>query len=296
MRRATARGFTRPRRLLATGLVATALLLGVVPGLPSADSAAAAEPCVSVIVDARLLGGDVRTGCAKGDPGSGLEALTAAGFSYAFVPRQPGLVCQVDGLPECSRTSTTTYWSYWYRAKGSARWVYANQGAGAHDPQPCSTEAWVWQEGGRREPPDISIDDGCAPGAAPARSERPTTSKPATTADAAPAPTPTRRDQAPAKAGGSGRTSDQPSPASPPATSAMATGATASTAPTSAPAAPTGSASEPTATPVAARSAATGADGSGSGPGGWLGLALAAALVTALGGAAVLRARRGGGP
>ncbi|HEX6937472.1 MAG TPA: hypothetical protein VF227_13210, partial [Actinomycetes bacterium] len=77
--------------------------LGLV-GLLSAQPAAAAEPCVGVVVDARLLGGDVRTGCAKGDPDSGLEALTMAGFRYAFVPRQPGLVCQVDGAPECSRT------------------------------------------------------------------------------------------------------------------------------------------------------------------------------------------------
>ena len=107
--------------------VALALVLGPTAPVPAA---AATRPCVGMIVDGRLAGGSLRTGCATGDPRSGLAALTAAGFSYAFVPRQPGQVCQIDGLPECSRNGSDTYWSYWHRAKGIHRWVYSGEGAG----------------------------------------------------------------------------------------------------------------------------------------------------------------------
>ena len=162
-------------RRLAAALAATALAgLGLLAGPPA--PAAAAEPCVGVVVDARLLGGGVSTGCAKGDPDSGLEALTKAGYSYAFVPRQPGQVCQIDGIPECSRTSTDTYWSYWWRAKGSSRWVYATEGAATHDPAPGATEAWVWQDGGRREPPDIALRTICPQVADAADRRRPSPS------------------------------------------------------------------------------------------------------------------------
>ena len=166
--RAAGHARTGPTSLLA---VLVAALLGCVGSLAwlvllPAPAGAAAKPCVGVIVDARLLGGDVRTGCAVGDPDSGLEALTKAGFGYAFVPRQPGLVCQIDRAPECTDTSTTTYWSYWYRAKGSKTWVYSSAGAASHDPAPGSTEAWVWQEGGRKQPPDIALTTICPQAAA----------------------------------------------------------------------------------------------------------------------------------
>ena len=65
-------------------------------------------------------------------------------------------MCQIDGAPACADTSTTTYWSYWYRAKGSRSWVYASEGSGSHDPAPGSTEAWVWQDGRQRTPPDVA--------------------------------------------------------------------------------------------------------------------------------------------
>ena len=54
-------------RIAAALCVATAALL-----LP-APPVTAGEQCVGVVVDARLLGGDVRTGCAKGDPATGRQ-------------------------------------------------------------------------------------------------------------------------------------------------------------------------------------------------------------------------------
>ena len=168
----------RTVRRFVSALLAPALLGGAgVVGLallgPAAPASAASKPCVGVIVDGRLAGGGLRTGCAEGDPDSGLEALTKAGVSYAFVPRQPGQICQLDGLPECSRNSADTYWSYWWRAPGSSRWVYATEGAGSHDPAPGAIEAWVWQEGGRQEPPDIAFGTLCPQATKATRRHRP---------------------------------------------------------------------------------------------------------------------------
>lgn len=262
-------------RVLVALCVATAGLL--VP----APAAVTAEKCVGVVVDARLLGGGVRTGCAKGDPGSGLEALTAAGFRYAFAPRQPGLVCQIDSAPACDRTTTTTYWSYWYRAKGSDTWVYAAEGAGSRDPEPGSTEAWVWQEGGRRQPPGVAQRTIC-----PTTTDSPRpkeTSSAGATRDATKAPAPTTSEAATPKASASAtsaapRTTKSPEPS--------AASATAGTATTSAP--PT---SRAVTTPVATPAAASSTGDEGGSP--WIAVAGGVALVAALGGAALLRSRRG---
>ena len=270
-------------RVLVALCVATAGLL-----LP-APAATGAEKCVGVVVDARLLGGGVRTGCAKGDPDSGLDALTAAGFRYAFAPRQPGLVCQVDGAPACDRTTTTTYWSYWYRATGSDTWVYASEGAGSHDPEPGSTEAWVWQEGGRRQPPDVAQRTICPVAADTPRPEKTsstgaeqgTTKAPAAKTSAPNASTPKTSGPKTSAAATSAAPRTTVTSAEPSATSARP-GTDTTTAP------PT---SRPVTTPVATPAAASTGDGGGT-P--WLGVAAGVALVAALGGAALLRSRRGG--
>lgn len=268
--------------LALSGVALTALTLGARP-------AVAAEPCVGVLVDARLLGGSVSTGCAQGDPDSGLEALTLAGYSYAFVPRQPGLVCQINGDPECSATSTDTYWSYWYRAKGSSTWVYASRGAGSHDPAPGSTEAWVWQDGGRREPPDIALRTICpqvASSPAPTRAAR-TSSPPSPdpTRTAGRSPSARRSSSTEAGAAASGRTSGKPS-----------AGATTTAAPSSTTPAPTTTSRSGSPVSVPASPAARDASDDDSGALRWVGVAASAALIAVLGGSAVARSRRGGGP
>jgi hypothetical protein len=184
----------RPVRHVVASLLVPALLGGAGALLaattlgPAAPAYAATAPCVAVVVDARLAGGPLRTACAKGDPSSGLAALTKAGFSYAFLPQQPGEVCQIDAMPACTRTSTTTYWSYWHRAKGSSHWVYSTEGAATFDPAPGSTEAWVWQEGGKRQPPDLSFRSICpATTSSPSPSpSQPNTATPTATATATP--------------------------------------------------------------------------------------------------------------
>jgi hypothetical protein len=259
--------------------VVVALVLGPTAPVPAA---AATRPCVGMIVDGRLAGGSLRTGCATGDPRSGLAALTDAGFSYAFVPRQPGQVCQIDGLPECSRNGSDTYWSYWHRTKGSHRWVYSGEGAATYDPEPGDTEAWVWQEGGKRPPPDIAFGALC-PQAVAADVEPSDPPMPAPTAKKTTTPT------------GSG--DPQPLPdltTTPPALKPSKTASTGSPAATSAEAAtppPTTPATTPPPSPNASPVAST--DDGGGPP--WAGLAVGVAVVALLGGAAVARARRTGG-
>ena len=264
--------------------VAVALVLGPTAPVPAA---AATRPCVGMIVDGRLAGGSLRTGCATGDPRSGLAALTDAGFSYAFVPRQPGQVCQIDGLPECSRNGSDTYWSYWHRTKGTHRWIYSGEGAATYDPEPGDTEAWVWQEGGKRQPPDIAFGTLCPQAAATdlepsdppmqaPTAKQTTTASPTGTADVQPLPDLTTTPPA-----------LKPSPATATSTEASTTPPTAaSTSPPTTTAAAT-SESSPHASPVAST------DDGGGPP--WAGLAVGVAVVALLGGAAVARARRTGG-
>lgn len=280
----------RTVRRLASALLAPALLGGAgVVGLallgPAAPASAATTPCVGVIVDGRLAGGGLRTSCAKGDPDSGLEALTKAGVSYAFVPRQPGQICQLDGFPECSRNSADTYWSYWWRAPGSSRWVYATQGAGSHDPEPGAVEAWVWQEGGRQEPPDIAFGTLCPQAS---QSAKPTGS-PTGAADPEPIPDTTRTKDLATP----GPTVSATEPAKP------SKRATTSTPPptSSSPAASTDPTTDPASTSAAPSSNAAGPsdddDDGGRPP--LAGLAIGTVLVAGLGGAALVRSRRTGG-
>ncbi|GGU25248.1 hypothetical protein [Lentzea flava] len=110
---------------------------------------ASADDCagVKVVVDFTALGGGVETGCAPGDPATGLVALKDAGFPYTFVPRMPGLVCQIKLLPNpCTKPTTTAYWSYWHATPGGT-WTYSTSGAGSHDPAPGTVEGWSFGAG-----------------------------------------------------------------------------------------------------------------------------------------------------
>ncbi len=119
---------------------------------------------VTVVVDFRGLGGGVQQGCAPGSPGSGVAALSAAGFGYAYASRQQGFVCRINGKPgndtdKCVTTSpATAYWSYWHASPGGS-WAYSNQGAATYVPARGSVEGWAFGAG---EQP------GTAPPAAPA--------------------------------------------------------------------------------------------------------------------------------
>jgi hypothetical protein len=137
------------------GLVGGCLLAA--PGSASAAGCAAGGG-VTVVVDFRALGGEVRTGCAGGDPASGLTALGGAGFGYTFASRQPGFVCRIDNRPgpdteQCVNTPpTSAYWSYWHAAPGGS-WTSSSIGAGGYDPAPGSVEGWAFGAG---RPPSVT--------------------------------------------------------------------------------------------------------------------------------------------
>jgi hypothetical protein len=193
-------------------------------------------------------------------------------------PAGPGLPDRQ--LPECSRNGSDTYWSYWHRAKGTARWVYSGEGAATYDPEPGDTEAWVWQEGGKRPPPDIAFGTLC-PQAAAADVEPSDPPLPAATAKKTTTPQPTGSGDVPLPDLTTTPPALKPSPSKAPSTSAEA----------STPAATTTSAAAPTEPSPSASPVASSDDG---GPP-WAGLAVGVAVVALLGGAALARARRTGG-
>jgi hypothetical protein len=274
---------------LATLAVASATLaFGAAQAGPAS---AATGPCVAVVVDFRHLGGQVQTGCAQGDPSSGLRALGLAGFAYR--PRPDGLICQIDSRPACTDTTSSRYWSYWYRAAGSSHWVYASEGPGTHNPKPGSTEGWVWQDGGRTPPPDTRADTIC-PQLAATPSPKPTSPKP-THQPTSPATTPTS-EQTHRAAG---------TPVSPASTSAGRVSSAATTSPTTGSLTSSSGTSSSTSAAVAPPSDAPTSGvaapnpaehGGGGALGGAAGVALGSAVVLGIGAATVVRARRGRSP
>jgi len=267
---------------LATLVVAGATAIAAVL---AAEPAAAGATCVAVVVDFRQLGGAVQTGCAQGDPSNGLSALSRAGFSFAPRPRD-GLICQIDAHPACTDTTSATYWSYWYRAPGSSRWVYASEGAGTHDPKPGSTEAWVWQNGGRTPPPGIRAETIC-PQLATTSSSTPKPTHPLPSTKPSTTPAPTRSTQRPRTATPtpSGRHTIDPPDSS-------ATSSPTSRSPGQL------SATQPPPTDGSSAAAAAGPNdptdrSGGTAIGGVAGAALGGIVVLGIGAATVMRARRG---
>ena len=145
-------------------LVVLAAVVALVGALVATPAPAAAETCdgVWVVVDAREVGGGTNTRCAPGNPSSGLDALSKAGFSYAFVPRQPGMVCTIDSRPDpCNGAPTDAYWSYWHAPAGGS-WTYASSGAGQRDPAPGTVEGWAFGAGsppGQHPPANATSSD-----------------------------------------------------------------------------------------------------------------------------------------
>lgn len=146
--------------------LATLLILGTAPAATvHAAQRAAAAPAVSgaqatcrgtsgvsVIVDYGVAGGGVDKRCAPGDPTSGLTTLTGAGLPYTFVPRQPGLVCTINQVPDpCNGAPPTAYWSYWH-LRADKTWEFSTVGAGSYNPAPGATEGWAF---GKGKPPRV---------------------------------------------------------------------------------------------------------------------------------------------
>ncbi|GLZ76962.1 hypothetical protein Afil01_17690 [Actinorhabdospora filicis] len=142
---------TSPRRLSAA-LAALALCAtaGTVIAAPAAQAASCREGGgVTVVVD---NGGGAQTSCANGDPGSGLAALSSAGFGYR--QNSTKLVCSINSTPgDCpDPPPTNKYWSYWYGSPGGS-WTYSPKGPGTRNPKPGDVEGWAYGAG---KPPSIA--------------------------------------------------------------------------------------------------------------------------------------------
>ena len=140
---------SRLRRAVVAVAVSTAAAGGLAVATAPLASAAACSGTggVTVVVDFGSLGGGVVTACAPGDPATGLAALTGARFTYAFVPRIPGFVCQINVKPNpCNGGPSTAYWSYWHAPRKGA-WTYSATGAGAYNPAQNTVEGWAFGAG-----------------------------------------------------------------------------------------------------------------------------------------------------
>lgn len=172
-------------RLLAVVLASAGAMTGV------AVAPASAEVCssttgVSVVVDYRELGGGAQAVC--DGAGGGRYAWTIfeeSGFDLREVARQPGFVCQVNGLPadqECRDTPPqNAYWGLFWSDGTDGSWTYSSMGARSLRIPAGGSVAFAWQ-GQRSGPPDT------APPVS--RSQEPSPSTPTTTAGPRPSSSP----------------------------------------------------------------------------------------------------------
>jgi cytoskeletal protein RodZ len=91
------------------------------------------------------------TSCAPGNPSTGTQALTSAGFSVTYVNGQ-AFVCKINGQPSnqtCGRTPPAdAYWAYFHGKRGGS-WTYSSTGASTYDPAPGSVEGWRFGDGAK---------------------------------------------------------------------------------------------------------------------------------------------------
>ncbi|GAA2698318.1 MULTISPECIES: hypothetical protein [Actinosynnema] len=267
------------RRRLGGGLAAVVALLWALL-LPAPASAAACDG-VTVVVDFGALGG-VRTGCAPGDPATGIAALNSAGFAHSYVPRQPGLVCQIAALPNpCNGAPASAYWSYWHAPAGGS-WTYSSSGAGAYNPAPGTVEGWAFGAG---SPPAQAPP---APAPQPAPPQQPAPQQPQVPQPAPPAAqpdSPTTAQAPPNPATPDAPGSQAPAPPTGESAASSAPAATESTQPGESSTPPSTPPADDTPTPVPAAQATE----TGGRTVGWLAGVL---LIAALAGLGVWTARR----
>jgi hypothetical protein len=144
----------------AASILTVAMLLATMVMLVTKAAPAYAAACgkndkagVTVVVDFTKFHHGVKVGCDVKRPATGLVALRKAGFTYTFVPRQPGFICTIDKEPKkCNGAPATAYWSYWH-AKPHGKWKYSTLGAGSYHPKSGWVEGWAFGDG---KPPSIS--------------------------------------------------------------------------------------------------------------------------------------------
>ncbi|ACV06754.1 hypothetical protein I6I18_06445 [Kytococcus sedentarius] len=152
--------------LITAGLLTAAPAAGATPASPllsASDTearACAADSGVTVVVQ---MPDATHTGCAKGDPASGEEALTQAGFELRH--DDSGMVCAIGRedtwYPQEGEEGWTcgdfdgTFWSYWTADEADRRWTSSQVGAAEHDP--AVGEAIGWRHGDGQQAPEGGV-------------------------------------------------------------------------------------------------------------------------------------------
>jgi hypothetical protein len=147
------------------------LLLFAAIAFPAPAEAVACSGTTGVTVVVQFPDGHTEVGCAPGDPRSGFDALTAAGFQLAFVYNE-GFLCRVNGQPAadpCQHTPpANAYWGYFHAQRGGS-WSYSNAGGDAYDPSPGSVEGWRFQNSTTPTLPSMRPPAAVKPKPAPSR-------------------------------------------------------------------------------------------------------------------------------
>lgn len=134
---------------------------GAMPAHTDPSASCAGDSGVTVVVQ---MPDATHYGCATGDPATGEEALTGAGFELEH--DTSGMVCSIghEGTwyPVEGEDGWTcgdfdgTYWSYWTAEEGDSEWTSSQVGAAEHDP--AVGEAIGWRHGdGNKAPADGEV-------------------------------------------------------------------------------------------------------------------------------------------
>ncbi len=272
-------------RLAATVVLTVAA--GLVVSAPAQASTCATSHGVTVVVDFHGLGGGAQSHCDLAGAGrTAATQLTDVGYRLAFVQRQPGFVCRVNGTPAddpCVNTPPSdAYWSLWWSDGKSGTWNYASVGAGSLTVPAGGYVALSWQGGTDRATPRV------APSPHPAASPTPRPSAPPTAAPITAHATAGPTQQAAPSSSSTARTAPSRSPAASFPVRSHHTQALKAT--------PQGKhANPPTSTQATRPARATSESGSGSGLPGWVAPVLVVLLFAAAAAVAVVRRRRSGG-
>ncbi|WP_374929197.1 hypothetical protein [Kytococcus sedentarius] len=150
---------------LAASATVSALPAATIP-VDGADGACAPDQGVTVVVhlEKRTV---IR--CAEGDPTSGEEALTSAGFELQH--DDAGMVCSISyqnkAFPKEGEDGWTCgdfegdFWSYWTAEAGDAEWTSSQVGAGEHDPAVGDLTGWRYADG-TQQPHDGEVPEAAA--------------------------------------------------------------------------------------------------------------------------------------
>ncbi|MDP3969655.1 MAG: hypothetical protein Q8Q02_15400 [Nocardioides sp.] len=206
----------RTRSLGALGpallLVVAAALVGPLAG-PATAAVCGPGDGVSVVVDARGLGGSLSSACdADGGGKTGAEIVPSVGYPLEYVQRQPGFVCRVSGAPSsdpCVNTPPAdAYWGLFWSDGKSGTWSYASSGITSLRIPAGGSIGLAWQDGnGRKAPGTAPPVASSAPKPAPKPSSQPTP-KPAPAPGASPGSS--GGDTAPPAGSGGSRTAPGP--------------------------------------------------------------------------------------